>query len=562
MRNMSTELLIDMYYAVPELWHTLAAVVLVLLITLFYQLFKILHLKQKNYFVNRDRERYAETLYASQDGYFAFIYPDEKVNDPRKNVMERCSRRLAVIMNLPLGTKTSFEEILKNFYKDDVKIIQKYVNMLREEGVSFDEEFELKSSDKFLRLAGSRINGGDGNVYCDMIWFRDVSFETNQITTLEAQKNKATTQLRYMEDLIDNIPFPIWMRDEKLRLALFNKKYLDFMENKSREMVIEQALEITDVNGENISQNLALLAHTTNKIKKTTASLIRNGERHVMEVVESPFHVEESLDKICTVGALVDITELDELKRNLKLHQNAQLEILGTLGTAFAVFNHNLKLAFYNQSFAKLWRLENIWLEQQPHYSMFLDIIREKRMLPEVPDFLLFKNEEQKKFNTIIEPQEDMLHLPNGRTFRRVRSPHPMGGLIFAYEDISDKLEATSAYNALLSIQKEMLENMSDGILIFGSNGRLKFYNQAYLKMWSAKEIFLQDEPNINDLLDSQKRFFNKVDDWNALRKDILEHLFNITTRTFILNRNEIDNIEVAGTNLSDGSMMITYKKA
>lgn len=558
---MSKELLIDMYYAVPELWYALAAGFGLLLVVMLYQMFKILRLKQKNYFVNRDRERYAETLYASQDGYFAFIYPDEKVNDPRKNVVERCSRRLAVIMNLPLGTKTSFEEILKNFYKDDVRVIQKYVSMLREEGVSFDEEFELKSAEKFLRLAGSRINGGDGNVYCDMIWFRDVSFETNRISLLEGQKDEACEQLHHLEDLIDNIPFPIWMRDEKLKLKLFNKKYLDFLELKNRESVLEQGLEITNINGENISQNLALLAHTTNKMKKSTASLTKNGERHVVEVIENPFHADGSLDKIGTVGALIEVTELDELKRNLKLHQNAQLEILGTLGTAFAVFNQQLKLAFYNQAFAKLWKLENIWLEQQPNYSMFLDIIREKRLLPEVPDYILFKNEEQKKFNTIIEPQEDMLHLPNGKTFRRVRSPHPMGGLIFAYEDISDKLEATSSYNALLSIQKEMLENLSDGILIFGSNGRLKFYNQAYLKLWNVKESFLQGEPNINELLDSQKKFFNKVENWDSLKKDILEHLLNITTRKFVLNRNEIDDIEVAAINLSDGSMMITYQK-
>ena len=34
-----------------------------------------------------------------------------------------------------------------------------------------------------------------------------------------------------------------------------------------------------------------------------------------------------------------------------------------------------------------------------------------------------------------------------------------------------------------------------------------------------------------------------------------------MTTKTFILNRNEIDNIEVATQSLSDGGIMVTYKK-
>lgn len=41
-----------------------------------------------------------------------------------------------------------------------------------------------------------------------------------------------------------------------------------------------------------------------------------------------------------------------------------------------------------------------------------------------------------------------------------------------------------------------------------------------------------------------------------------MDHLLSMTTKTFILNRNEIDDIEVSAVNMSDGSMMITYKKS
>lgn len=558
---MNETLLIDMFYAAPELWYMLGSGLAALLIYMGMREIKILKLRQKNYFLNRDRERYAETLYASKDGYFAFIYPDEKVNDPRKTVKERCSRRLAVIMNLPNGTNSNFEEILKNFYKEDVKKIQKYVDCLKEDGISFEDEFILKNSSKHLNLAGSRINGTDGNIYCDMIWFRDVSRETNKISVLEDEKNLAFAKVEQLQDLIDNIAYPVWLRDEKLRLVLVNKKYLEFTKEKNKDEIIEKQIEIMSVNNDSVSANLALQAQAANRTRKQTVILIKCGERRSFEAIETPFHVEQSLDKICSVGALIDVTELDELKRNFKLHQNAHLEILGTLGTAFAVFDTGFKLAFYNKSFATFWGLEDVWLESQPSYATFLDVIREKRMLPEVPDFRLYKADEQKDFTAIIEPKEDLLHLPNGNTIRRVRAPHPMGGLIFAFEDVSDRLATRRAYNSLLAVQQEILDNLFDGVVIFGSNGRLKFYNQAYLKLWAIPEIFLQKEPSITELWDAQQRYFNNVENWQELKQDIITHLMNATTKSFTLVRSDHSEIEVLSSLLSDGSIMVTCQK-
>ncbi len=558
---MNAALLIDMFYAAPELWYALGMLLLVLLAYLGWREIKILQLQQRNYFLNRDRERYAETLYASKDGYFAFIYPDQKVNDPRKTIKEHCSRRLAVIMNLPNGTQSGFEDILKNFYKEDAQKLQKYVGCLKEDGISFEEEFILKNGSKHLALSGSRINGLDGNIYCDMIWFRDVSSETNKIAGLEEDIQHSFDKVRQLEDLIDNLAYPVWLRDEKLRLVLVNKKYLEFSKEKSKEDVIATQAEILTVNNDSVSANLALQAQAANRIRKQTVNVIKSGERRSFEAIETPFHIEQSLDKICSVGALIDVTELDDLRRNFRLHQNAHLEILGALGTAFAVFDTSYKLSFYNKSFAAFWGLEDVWLESRPAYSAFLDLIREKRMLPEVPDFRLYKSDEQKDFSAIIEPKEDLLHLPNGNTLRRVRAPHPMGGLSFAFEDVSDRLATRRAYNSLLAVQQELLDNLFDGVVIFGSNGRLKFYNQAYLNLWKLPEILLQKEPSIAELWEAQARYFSNADNWPQLKNDIITHLMNAATKTFTLARSDNTAVEVLSSLLSDGSIMVSCRK-
>ena len=135
-----------------------------------------------------------------------------------------------------------------------------------------------------------------------------------------------------------------------------------------------------------------------------------------------------------------------------------------------------------------------------------------------------------------------------------------MGGIVFAYEDISDRLAATSAYNALMTVQNEMLANLFDAVLVFGANGRLSFFNNAYLTLWNADKKFLANEPSFEEVLDSQRAFFAKDEDWDSLKQEIGANLLNMTSKTMTLQRNN-EKLQIAVANLSDGSLMVTYKK-
>lgn len=557
---MSHELLINMFYAAPELWYIIGVFIAALFFVIIYMGIKILKLKQKNYFINRDRDRYIETLYASKDGYFTFIYPDDKVNDPITETQEKCSRRLAVLLNLEKGINASFEDVMRCFYKDDAKKIVKYIELLREEGVPFEEVFVSKNDNRQINISGSRINGTDGTIYADMIWFRDITAEKLKILNLIEEKEGFFHKILQLEDMINNVPYPVWLRDENLNIIIANKKYYEFIGNKDLEE--KSDIELKDTNGENVSKNLALTSIASNKAKSTKTNIVLNGQINIFEVTETPFYSELNLDKIRTVGALTNISELEEIKRNIKFNQEAQLEILGSIGnTAFAVFDNKHKLSFHNKSFKKMWSLEDIVLENSFSYSGFLDIIREKRLLPEVSNFINYKEEEISSFSSMIEPCEDMLHIPDGRTIRRVRAAYPTGGLIFAFEDVSDKLATRRAYNSLLSIQKEVIENIFDAVLVFDSNGKLNAYNQAYIDLWKANPKILSTEPSIFDIINAQKPFFENIDNWKNLQDTIVKHITNITTKSFVLKRKDNMEIDVLARTLSDGSIMVTYKK-
>ena len=266
-------------------------------------------LRQKNYFLNRDRERYAETLYASKDGYFAFVYPDERIKDPRKTVRERCSRRLAVMLNLKGGTQSSFADVMEAFYKDDAKKIAKYLALMQDEGVPFEDTFMLKNVNRSISIFGARINGTDGNLYCDMLWFRDLSEDMLKINRLEEDKKLLGAKLGNLETLINTLNIPLWLRDENLNIIISNKKY-----NEIAGVEKPQGESANELGGTAaVARELAQNAQAHNKAQHKSVNLVINGESKHFELTETPYHRGNDLNRIGTAGALLDITELDEV---------------------------------------------------------------------------------------------------------------------------------------------------------------------------------------------------------------------------------------------------------
>ena len=542
-----------------ELLHDIVFMCLLLIVVMLGAVaalqYKVYKYKHKIYFIRRDRERCNELLYAAKDGYYCFVYPDQKVKDPQKGIMEKCSRRLAVLLNLKDGTAASFAEVLESFNKDDAKVLKKYISFLQQEGRSFEDMLYLKGG-RSICVYGNRINGADNNLYCDIVWFRDVTPETSKIGELLQEKKDVEDSLNRLEQIIDGIDYPVWLRDENLKMLVVNKKYLEFTSDANKSEVLKKQIEICNNKGEAIALTLAAAAQKSKKMQKRKLNIVRGGELFNFELRESPYYVGDALDKIGTVGYLVDNTALEKAKRNFKINQNNHLEVLGALGTAFAIFDDRSKLYFYNVSFKRLWNLDNEFLEKTPSYLQFLETVRENKMLPPVPDIKNFKQEEMSVFGGFIETKEDLLHLPDGRTIRRLRTPHP-NGVIFAFEDVSDRLATMRRLNDLTSMQQSILDNLSDSVLIFGPHQRLKFYNRSYLKLWGLDFERLQDEPKLDEVISLQKLFFSNVDDWAAFKNSIMDNI--MSGRRFNLLRDDNTDLAVSPLIFYDGSLMITY---
>ncbi len=517
---------------------------------------KIYKYKKRIYFIRRDRERCNELLFTAKDGFFCFVAPDQKVKDPQKGIKEKCSRRLAVMLNLKNGTASSFADVCAVFYKDDAIRLKKYANLLQQDGLAFEDILEVKGQSSFVCVYGNRVQDAENNLYCDVIWFRDVSAEVARLNDLETEKKAEQEKVKQLENMVDGLDSPLWLRDENLNLLVVNKKYVEYAGKSSKEEVLNQNIEINNNKGEAVARALAQTAQKNKRKQKKLLNIVQKGAVQNYELYENPYFMGDMLDKIGTVGYLVNNTELENAKRDFKANQNSHLEILGVLGTAFAIFDEKTNLYFYNTSFKTLWGLDSDFLEKNPSYMQFIETIRLHKLLPPVPDFKAFKEDEMKVFGGLWKIEEDLLHIPDGRTIHRFRMPHP-NGVIFAYDDVSDRLATMRRLNDLMSIQKDILDNLSDSVLIFGANQHLKFYNKAYLKLWTSTREKMEDEPKLETVVEQQKLFFSNIDDWQNFKQAILQNI--MSGQQFELVRDDKVKIKVSPRIFYDRSVMVTY---
>ena len=87
-----------------------------------------------------------------------------------------------------------------------------------------------------------------------------------------------------------------------------------------------------------------------------------------------------------------------------------------------------------------------------------------------------WKDELQSAFRA-TETQEHWWHLPDSRTVRVVLNPHPKGGLTWVFENLTERIDLESRYTTMVRVQGETLDNLAEGVVVFGSDGVLQLAN-------------------------------------------------------------------------------------
>ena len=203
-----------------------------------------------------------------------------------------------------------------------------------------------------------------------------------------------------------------------------------------------------------------------------------------------------------------DVTEAEAAAEALGRAHAGQEAMFERVADAVAVFGPDRRLSFHNPAFAALWDLEPAWLAEGPTHADLLDRLRWRGSLPEQADFAAFKAAELARHEALGPSPEALWRLPSERTLKIGSQPHPGGGLMMVFSDVTPELRLRAQFNHQLQVQQATLDKLSDAVAVFGADARLRLFNEAFERFWSAPfapgldfdEVVELARPRLHDL--------------------------------------------------------------
>ncbi len=472
---------------------------------------------------------------------------------------EHISRSLKDILNLK-DKQNSIEDLLTCFVSNDQEVLSASYNKVIDNS-KINNGVIGKEVNKSIKLEIK--NGlspiGIKHVSCQyvvlnnykgfFIFFGDITSEASKIQHMLYENNVLKTDLTSKNNLINLLPYPVWMRDSDLNIIYFNNKFSQMIGYNEEGRSDAISLEL-----DKQSKQLAQLAKEINMERSEERHIIVDGQRFLYQFFEIPVPTADIM-----VGCGYDMTSKELIKLELERHISAQSDLLESTASATAIYGSDTRIQFFNQAFVKLWDLDDRWLVTGPTYSQILEKLREKRKLPEQVDFQRFKNEQIKLFTDLISTHNDFFYLPDGRYLRVIVIQHALGGLLFSYEDMTDRLELERSFKTLSAVQKETIDNLNEGITVFSENGKLELSNPKFLQMWKQEKDFVHSKPHVSELLSKMGSLFNPKIKWEEFKNDFILRISARRTSNISIELIDESLIDVLFVPLPDGGTLVSY---
>jgi signal transduction histidine kinase len=424
-----------------------------------------------------------------------------------------------------------------------------------------DAQGELQDALDTLETGGSlfslTVPGADGRVFQAYgkpaagqaaLWLRDVTPDAEANYSLTVRLTASEIERARLGDLLDVSPMPVWRRGVNLDLVWVNRAYTAAIDPGIGQDVIADQLEL-----DRDSRALAERALETNETQTALHYVVVGGQRRSFEIQAVPMG-----DGVASFA--VDLTDVDETKRLLQQHIDAHAETLHRLPVAVAIFGPDQRLKFSNKAFVKLWDLDERWLGTHPADGDILERLREARRLPEQRDFAAWKKERLALYTSVIEEREEHWHLPRGSTLRVTCQPHPFGGLIFIYADVTNQLALERSLNQLSSVQRTTIDHLAEALAVFGTDGRLKLSNKAFAEYWRIDPKALAEQPRFADVFALCRRMLPDEGHWSQLTLLVTGASAERHLKVDRLARNDDRVLSFAAAPLPDGSLLLSYR--
>jgi signal transduction histidine kinase len=423
---------------------------------------------------------------------------------------------------------------------DAARDMERSLDALRARGVSFALTVATLA-DRIVEAEGQVIGGRA------ILRLRDVSGIKYELAELTRRYQEQAHDIGALHALIEALPAPVWARDDAGKLVFANQAYVRAVAAHDANEVVAQGTELFDRAARTELNNAQEAAQPYSGRLAAVAA----GHRKSFDVITAPA-------ARGSAGIAIDATEAELLRAELARMMDAHRRTLDQLATGVAIFGSNQRLTFYNAAYRSLWDLDADFLDRGATDSAVLDQLRAARKLPDEQDFRQWKSALQEAYRA-VEAKEHTWHLPDNRTIRVVTTPNPEGGVIYLFEDVTERLDLERRYDALIRVQGETLDNLTEAVAVFGSDGRLRLHNPVFARMWRLAPGLLATHPHIEAISIASQPLHGDHPIWQHLRATITA----IDSREPVIGRIERPDgnvVDCATMPLPDGATLVTFQ--
>ncbi|MDZ7628590.1 MAG: PAS-domain containing protein [Parvularculaceae bacterium] len=380
--------------------------------------------------------------------------------------------------------------------QEEFKKLRDLVQELRQHGLAFSGS--IMTNEGRAIEADGRVAGGQV-----ALWLTDPAVRMAEDGGILGKVREKTADLHGALAQLERAPIPAWRRLADLSLAWVNAAYVEAVEAPSAAIVLKDQIELDPA-----VRKIAERAGAERRAIEGRVTVNIKGARRALKITETPVHAAGDAG---IAGFAVDITEYERAKADLDRHVEANRATLDQVPAAVAMFGAGQELVYYNSAFKRLFGLEDAMLANTRHGEL-LDRLRHLGRLPEQADFAQWKRRQLALYTEGMaapgaerdgRAPDEIWNLPDARMLRVARARHPLGGALVVFDDITEKVALEARFNTQISVQRATLNNLSEGVAVFGADGKLRLYNTAFTKMWRFDEQTLAERPHLEAALTS-----------------------------------------------------------
>jgi len=414
------------------------------------------------------------------------------------------------------------------------------VEALRERGEGFLLSLSMLSGHTIEAIG--RAVGGQA-----IVRIRELSGVRQQLADVTDQYHRIVDETEALRAFAANIPVPLWSRRANGSLRFVNPAYAQAAEARDAADAIERGVEFLD--SEDRAAMTDVLAQ--GQAFRSRVPVAIGGERRTFDVYA--LNVTDG-----SIGVAIDSSEATALHDALMRMADAHRRMLDQLSSGVAVFDAHKRLAFYNDSYRRLWDLDRAFLDSGPDDSAVLEKLRASRKISEQPDWRAWKNKLYDAYRA-IEPTKDTWYLPDGRAISIVTTPNPEGGVTYLFDDVTESLKLQRQNDGLLRVQRETLDNLSEAVAVFGGNGRAKLFNPPFARLWKLSPDELLQQPHIETVERWCQPLFDEPAAWQAIHAAVTG-IDNRDVRQLRMERKDGSVLDCMTIPLPDGATMLTFE--